>query len=164
LAVGKALSGSLRTASVLKFLFLNGLRSKPPHRERFSVLGEQACSLSQQKRWIRRFEDSGFSCEDDDRSGRPFSDLSDIIQSGFSCPFCTRIIEGKLEFQAQSSQKELIVYMDNSMYHRRRKIQEYFAKKKMVRTPNQIILQICHRVTLVLRVCQGTTERPTDHS
>jgi hypothetical protein len=87
---------------VLKFLFLKELRYKAAHTELSSVLGEQTYSLSQAKRWIRRLKDGDLSCEDDDRSGRTFWDLSDGIPSGsFSCRFGTKIIEGKLEFQAQ---------------------------------------------------------------
>jgi hypothetical protein len=87
---------------VLKVLFLKGRRYKAVHIELSSILGEQVYSLSQAKRWIRRFKDGDLSCEDTDQSGRPFSDLFNEIQSEpFSCLYCTRIIEGKLEFQAQ---------------------------------------------------------------
>jgi histone-lysine N-methyltransferase SETMAR len=65
---------------VLKFLFLKGLRYRAAHTELSSVLGEQAYSLSQSKRWIHRFKDGDLSCEDEDRSGRPLSDLSDGIR------------------------------------------------------------------------------------
>jgi histone-lysine N-methyltransferase SETMAR len=65
---------------ILKFLFMKGLRYKAAHNELSSVLGGQVYSLSQVKRWIRRFKDGDLSCEDEDRSGRPFSDLSDAIR------------------------------------------------------------------------------------
>jgi hypothetical protein len=88
---------------VLKFLFLKGLRYKTAQIERSSRLGEQVYSLLQAKPWICPFKDGDLSSKDDDRSGRLFSDLSDGIQSGvFSCRYCIRIVEGKLEFQAQS--------------------------------------------------------------
>jgi hypothetical protein len=67
---------------VLKFLFLKGLRCKAAHIELSAVLREQTYSLWQAEQCIRRFKDGDLSCEDDDQSGRPFSDLSDNIQSG----------------------------------------------------------------------------------
>jgi hypothetical protein len=62
---------------LLKFLFLKGLRCQAVHRELSSILGEQVYSLLQAERWICRFKDGELSCEDGDRSGRPFPDLSD---------------------------------------------------------------------------------------
>jgi hypothetical protein len=64
---------------LLEFLFLKGLRYKAAHIESSSVLGEQLYSLSQAKQWISRFKDGDLSFENDDRSGRPFSDLFDGI-------------------------------------------------------------------------------------
>jgi hypothetical protein len=63
----------------LTFLFLKGLRCKASQTELSSVFGAKAYRLSQAKRWIRRFKDGDLSCEDDDRSARPFPDLSDGI-------------------------------------------------------------------------------------
>jgi hypothetical protein len=64
---------------VLKFLFLKGLRYKLAHAEFSSIIGEQVYSLSQMTRWICRFKDGDLSWGDEDRSGRPLSDLPDGI-------------------------------------------------------------------------------------
>jgi hypothetical protein len=76
----RSLIGLVEQRIVLTFLFLNGLGYKAAHAELGSVLGDEACSLSQTKRWIRRFKDGDLSCEDEDRSGRPLSDLADGIR------------------------------------------------------------------------------------
>jgi hypothetical protein len=48
------------------------------------------------------------------------------------------MIEGKIEPQAQSWQKGLIMHMNHSMCHDGRKIREYFARKKMTRTSHPV--------------------------
>jgi hypothetical protein len=81
---------------VLKFLFLKGLRYEAAQAELSSVLGQQAYSLSQTKRWIRRFADSDLSCEDEDRSGRPRSYPTDgICRQLDKCPFISAKILAK---------------------------------------------------------------------
>jgi hypothetical protein len=88
---------------VVMFLFLKELRHKAAHAELSSVLGEQAGSFSKRS--------DGSVC-----SGLAIFHLKTMIGPGgrsrnfrmefnqdrFSCRYCARITEGKLELQAQS--------------------------------------------------------------
>jgi hypothetical protein len=104
----------------LKFLFLRGLRYKAAHRALSSVLGEQAYSLSQAKRWICQFKDRDLSSEDDDRSGRPFSDIRmESNQNYFLAPTAPELSKENSISKRRVDKKELIVHMDNSISHNR---------------------------------------------
>jgi hypothetical protein len=92
---------------VLKFLFMKGLGNKTAHAELCSVLGEQARSLS---RLVRRFKDGDLSCDHilhwNEISGPQCSSSRTEIQSrSFPDCYCTRIIQGKFERQAERRQE-----------------------------------------------------------
>jgi transposase len=63
----------------VKFLFLQGKRSKVIHVELSEVHGEAAVSLATVKRWYWRFKDGNFSVDDEFRSGRPRDDIGEAI-------------------------------------------------------------------------------------
>jgi hypothetical protein len=60
---------------VMKFLYMQGKRSKAIHGKLSGVLGEAALRLTTIKRWCRLFKDGNFSLDDEFRSGRPGSDI-----------------------------------------------------------------------------------------
>jgi transposase len=67
----------------VKFLFLQGKRSKVIHAELSEVRGEAAVSLATVKRWCWRFKDGNLSLDDDlglddgvRTLGRPYLSLS----------------------------------------------------------------------------------------
>jgi hypothetical protein len=87
---------SVKQRTVLKFLFLKGLGYRTTYRELCSVLGERTNSLSQTKGWIRGFKDGDLSCEDEDRSERPLSDLRDEIRRDLEkFPFTSAMAQAK---------------------------------------------------------------------
>jgi hypothetical protein len=59
---------------------VKGLWPKAAHRKFSLVVGKRADSLLQTKRWVCRFEDGDRSCEIEEVSGRPLSDLMDGIR------------------------------------------------------------------------------------
>jgi hypothetical protein len=125
---------------VLKFLFLKGLRYEAAHIELSSVLGEQACSLSQAKRWIRRVKDGDLHA----RTMIGPGDRSRILWMEFNPDHFLAAIEPELSKENSNSKgrvdrKELIVHMDNSMCHNERKIQDYFARKMMRTLPSSLL-------------------------
>jgi hypothetical protein len=69
---------------VMKFLFMQGKRSKAIHGELRRVLEEAAVSLTTIKRWCRRFKDGNFSLDDEFRSGRPGNDIGAAISQFLS--------------------------------------------------------------------------------
>ena len=64
---------------VVKFFYIKGLGCKKIHRKLGNTLGDSAMSLSSVKRWLDRFKNGDFSCQDLERSGRPENDLSESI-------------------------------------------------------------------------------------
>jgi transposase len=68
----------------MKFLFLQGKKSKAIHGELTGVLGEAAISLATVKRWCRGFKEGNFSRDHKFRSGRPCSDIGEAISQFFS--------------------------------------------------------------------------------
>jgi hypothetical protein len=63
----------------LQFLFSKGLRDKSPQADLPSSLREQTYSFSETKRCVRRFKEGDRSCDDEARSVRSLSDLTDGI-------------------------------------------------------------------------------------
>jgi hypothetical protein len=64
---------------VVKFLFLQGKRSKVIHAELSEVHREAAVSLVTVKRWFWRLKDGNFSLDDEFRSGRPRDDIGEAM-------------------------------------------------------------------------------------
>ena len=64
---------------VVKFFYIKGLRCKKIHRKLGNTLGDSAMPLTSVKRWLDRFKNGDFSCQDLERSGRPENDLSESI-------------------------------------------------------------------------------------
>jgi hypothetical protein len=64
---------------VVKFLFLQGKRSKVIHAKLSEVHGEASVRLAMVKRWCWRFKDGNFSVDDEFRSGRPQDDIEEAI-------------------------------------------------------------------------------------
>jgi hypothetical protein len=126
---------------VLKFLFLKGLRYKAAQTEPSSVLGEQAYSLSQAKRWIRRFKDSNISCNENDdifRSTQIFgprwtSREEKSNQDHFLAAITPELSRDSSNSKRRFDKKEQTEQTDNSMCHNWRKIQEYFVIKQITR-------------------------------
>jgi hypothetical protein len=64
---------------VVKFLFLQGKRSKVIHAEFSEVYGEAAVRRATVKRWCWRFKDGNFSLDDEFRSGQPCDDIGEAM-------------------------------------------------------------------------------------
>jgi hypothetical protein len=64
---------------VVKFLFLQGKRSKLIHAKLSEVHEEAAARLATVKRWSWRFKDGNFSVDDEFRSGRRHDDIGPAI-------------------------------------------------------------------------------------
>jgi len=58
---------------VIKFLWLKGWGNRRIHQELTAVLHYNSLSITQVKEWLRKFKSGHFSCEDEDRPGRPLS-------------------------------------------------------------------------------------------
>jgi hypothetical protein len=69
---------------VMKFLFLQGKKSKVIYGKPSGVLGEAAVSLATVKRWCRRFKDGNFSLGDEFKSRRPCIDIGEVISQFLS--------------------------------------------------------------------------------
>jgi hypothetical protein len=85
----------------MKFLFMQGKRSKAIHGELSAVLGEAAVRLTAIKRWYRRFKDGNFSLDDEFRSGRRRSDSGAAISRFLSATDrANQVVDARTLFQA----------------------------------------------------------------
>jgi histone-lysine N-methyltransferase SETMAR len=65
---------------VVKYFFLKGWGNKTITAELQTTFGDSAISNSTVKRWIRKFKNGDFSCDDDSRPGRPLATLGPALQ------------------------------------------------------------------------------------
>jgi hypothetical protein len=92
----------------MKFLFMQGKRSKAIHGELSGVLGEAAVSLTTIKRWCLRVKDGSFSRDDEFRSGRPRSDIGAVISQFLSKdPFLSARVPAKRLASSPDTIKEI---------------------------------------------------------
>ena len=63
--------------SVIKYFFLKQLFSKEIHDEMTAVLGQHSVSYSTVKKWVAHFKCGNSSTDDEPRSGRPSTSMSD---------------------------------------------------------------------------------------
>jgi hypothetical protein len=93
----------------MKFLFMQGKRSKAIHGELSGVLGEAAVSLMTINRWCRRFKDGNLSLDDEFRSGRAGNDIGAAISQFLSKePFLSAHILAKRFAVSPHTIKEIL--------------------------------------------------------
>lgn len=66
---------------IIKYCFFLGQGNKKIYENLSLVCGKEAYSKSQIKRWLQRFKNGNFSCMDEERAGRPLSDLAPLISN-----------------------------------------------------------------------------------
>jgi hypothetical protein len=105
----------------MKFLFVKGLTYKAIHRDLSTVLGEDDVSLDTVKRWCRRFKDGSLCLADENRPGRPKSDLADSISRLLERePFLSaRTLARKLESSRQTIKRVLATDLGMRKFTRR---------------------------------------------
>lgn len=106
---------------VVKFYFLKGFGCKKIHRKLGDTLGDSAMSITSVKRWLDRFKNGDFSCQDLERSGRPENDLSEsIIVILTEMPFATaKFLAKRLCCSPNTIKKILIENLGYKKYIRR---------------------------------------------
>jgi histone-lysine N-methyltransferase SETMAR len=105
----------------MKFLFVKGLKYKAIHRDLSTVLGEDAVSLDMVKRWCRRFKDGNLCLADENRPGRPKSDLADSISRLLEKEsfLSARTLARKLESSPQTIKRVLATDLGMRKFTRR---------------------------------------------
>jgi transposase len=64
----------------VKYFFIKGWCNNKITAELQTTFHDSALSSSAVKRWIRKFKNGDFSCDDDSRPGRPMSILGQVLQ------------------------------------------------------------------------------------
>jgi hypothetical protein len=94
----------------MKLLFMQGKRCKTIHGELSGVLGEASVSLATVKRWCRRFKDGNFSFADEFRSGRPRTDIGEVMSQFLKrWPFLSAHVLAKKLAASPHTIKEILI-------------------------------------------------------
>jgi hypothetical protein len=91
--------------------------------------------------------DSDLSCESEDWSGRPISDLADGIvfpreqkssQDHFLAITAPELSKNNTNAKRRANKSQLVIHIDNAICYHDGKTREYFARKTMMRISHSV--------------------------
>ena len=102
----------IKYRSIIKYLFLKGLKAKEIYEDMVKVIGKECPSYATIKNWVRNFKNGKFDIDDDSRSGRPiFATSPEMIDKVHDMILQDRRISIKMIEQSLKISQERILHI-----------------------------------------------------
>ena len=104
----------IKYRSIIKYLFLKGLKAKEIYEDMVKVIGKECPSYATIKNWVRNFKNGKFDIDDDSRSGRPiFATSPEMIDKVHDMILQDRRISIKMIEQSLKISQKRILHIKN---------------------------------------------------